>query len=105
MMRVGLFKPVHVKTLVAQEQQMPLTSRKLLQRKQPDVESDCAGRCAISVRKWASMSSASKPLSNNRCEARRRTQTGAARRRCAPTRACGHGKPLTIQAAARNRKE
>ena len=32
MMRVGLFKPVHVKTLVAQEQPMLLTSRKLLQR-------------------------------------------------------------------------
>jgi transposase len=29
-MRVGLFKPVHVKTLVAQEQRMLLTSRKLL---------------------------------------------------------------------------
>src|SRR6266704_1297400 len=29
MIRVGLFKPVHVKTLVAQEQRMLLTSRKL----------------------------------------------------------------------------
>ncbi len=38
MMRVGLFKPVHVKTLVAQEQRMLLTSRKLL-----DVESDLRG--------------------------------------------------------------
>jgi transposase len=38
MMRVGLFKPVHVKTLVAQEQRMLLTSRKLLQRKLLDVE-------------------------------------------------------------------
>jgi transposase len=37
MMRVGLFKPVHVKTLVAQEQRMLLTSRKLLQRKLLDV--------------------------------------------------------------------
>jgi len=42
MMRVGLFKPVHVKTLVAQEQRM-LTSRKLLQRKLLDVESDLRG--------------------------------------------------------------
>src|SRR5215471_4133199 len=33
MMRVGLFKPVHVKTLLAQQQRMLLTSRKLLQRK------------------------------------------------------------------------
>jgi hypothetical protein len=39
MMRVGLFKPVHVKTLVAQEQRMLLTSRKLLQRKLLDIES------------------------------------------------------------------
>src|SRR5215203_5108119 len=29
MIRVGLFKPVHVKTLIAQEQRMLLTSRKL----------------------------------------------------------------------------
>src|SRR5215471_9439184 len=43
MMRVGLFKPVHVKTLVAQEQRMLLTSRKLLQRKMLDVESDLRG--------------------------------------------------------------
>ena len=43
MMRVGLFEPVHVKTLVAQEQRMLLTSRKLLQRKLLDVESDLRG--------------------------------------------------------------
>src|SRR6266849_3321185 len=43
MMRVGLFKPVHVKTLVAQEQRMLLTTRKLLQRKLLDVESDLRG--------------------------------------------------------------
>ena len=43
MMRVGLFKPVHVKSLVAQEQRMLLTSRKLLQRKLLDVESDLRG--------------------------------------------------------------
>jgi transposase len=43
MMRVGLFKPVHVKTLVAQEQRMLLTSRKLLQRKMLDVECDMRG--------------------------------------------------------------
>ncbi|MBB3862882.1 intracellular septation protein A, partial [Novosphingobium hassiacum] len=33
MMRVGLFKPVHVKTLAALEQRMLLTSRRLIQRK------------------------------------------------------------------------
>ena len=43
MMRVGLFKPVHVKTLAAQEQRMLLTSRKLLQRKLLDVECDLRG--------------------------------------------------------------
>src|SRR5262244_3143302 len=43
MMRVGLFKSVHVKTLVAQEQRMLLTSRKLLQRKLLDVESELRG--------------------------------------------------------------
>ena len=43
MMRVGPFKPVHVKTLIAQEQRMLLTSRKLLQRKLLDVESDLRG--------------------------------------------------------------
>ena len=43
MMRVELFKPVHVKTLVAQEQRMLLTSRKLLQRKLLDLESDLRG--------------------------------------------------------------
>src|SRR6516162_3369395 len=43
MMRVGLFKPVHVKTQMAQQQRMLLTSRKLLQRKLLDVESDLRG--------------------------------------------------------------
>ena len=43
MMRVGLFKPVHVKTQMAQEQRILLTSRKLLQRKLLDVESDLRG--------------------------------------------------------------
>src|SRR5499433_2005365 len=42
-MRVGLFKPVHVKTLIAQEQRMLLTSRKLLQRKLLDLEFDLRG--------------------------------------------------------------
>src|SRR3984893_5070375 len=56
MMRVGLFKPVHVKTLAAQEQRMLLTSRKLIQHKLLNIEctasltrrstgSASAGRC------------------------------------------------------------
>ena len=47
MMRVGLFKPVHVKTLIAQEQRMLLTSRKLVQRKLMDIESAYPAHCAI----------------------------------------------------------
>src|SRR5271156_1608366 len=43
MMRVGLFKPVHVKTLASQEQRMLLTSRKLLQKKLLDVEAALRG--------------------------------------------------------------
>jgi len=43
MMRVGLFKPVHVKTPAAQEQRMLLTSRKLIQRKLLDIECDMRG--------------------------------------------------------------
>lgn len=43
MMRVGLFKPVHVKTIAAQEQRMLLTSRKLVQRKLMDIECDMRG--------------------------------------------------------------
>ena len=49
MMRAGLFKPVHVKTLVAQEQRMLLTSRKLLQRSCSTWSPICAGRCATLV--------------------------------------------------------
>jgi transposase len=43
MMRVDLFKPVHVKTQLAQEQCMLSTSRKLLQRRLLDVECDLHG--------------------------------------------------------------
>lgn len=43
MMRVGLFKPVHVKTLASQEKRMLLTGRKLLQRKMLDIEFDLRG--------------------------------------------------------------
>src|SRR6202051_3596150 len=43
MMRVGLFKPVHVKTQLAQEERMLLSSRRLLQRKLLDIECDLRG--------------------------------------------------------------
>lgn len=43
MMRVGLFKPVHVKTPASQHRRLLLTSRKLLQRKIYDIENDLRG--------------------------------------------------------------
>jgi transposase len=43
MMRVGLFRPVHVKTPASQRRRLLLTSRKLLQRKVQDLENDLRG--------------------------------------------------------------
>jgi transposase len=40
MMRVGLYRPVHVKTLASQKRRMLLTSRQLLQTKALDIEND-----------------------------------------------------------------
>lgn len=44
MMRVGLFKEVHVKTPASQQRRLLLTSRKLLQRKVYDIENDLRGQ-------------------------------------------------------------
>ncbi len=43
MMRVGLYRPVHVKTLPSQERRLLLTARKLLQAKTLDLEADLRG--------------------------------------------------------------
>src|SRR5271154_2321218 len=43
MMRVGLYRPVHVKTLASQKRRMLLTSRQLLQAKAIDIENDLRG--------------------------------------------------------------
>jgi transposase len=43
MMRVGLYKPVHVKTLASQQKRMLLTSRKLLHDKPQDMENELRG--------------------------------------------------------------
>jgi len=43
MMRVGLYKPVHVKPLASQQQRMLLTTRKLLRDKLQDLENDMRG--------------------------------------------------------------
>jgi hypothetical protein len=40
MMRVGLYRPVHVKTLRSQKQRMLLTHRKLMQSKAIAIEND-----------------------------------------------------------------
>ena len=44
MMRVGLFKVVHVKTPASQQRRLLLTARKLLQRKVNDIENDLRGQ-------------------------------------------------------------
>src|SRR5437867_11376044 len=43
MMRVGLYRPVHVKTLTSQKQRMLLTARQLLKAKAIDIEGDLRG--------------------------------------------------------------
>jgi transposase len=43
MMRVGLYKPVHVKTLASQQERMLLTSRKLRRDKLQDMENELRG--------------------------------------------------------------
>ena len=43
MMRVGLYRPAHVKTLRSQKLRMPLTHRKLLQSKAIAIENDLRG--------------------------------------------------------------
>ena len=48
MMRVGLYKPVHVKTLASQQRRMLLTSRMLLRDKLQDMENELRGTCVIS---------------------------------------------------------
>lgn len=43
MMRVNLFRPVHVKTLTSQKRRMLLAARKLLQEKAIAIENDIRG--------------------------------------------------------------
>ena len=43
MMRVGLYRPVHVKTLASQKRRMLLTSRQMLQATARDIENDLRG--------------------------------------------------------------
>ena len=49
MMRVGLYRPVHVKTLASQKRRMLLTARQLLQAKALDIENDLRGTLCLKV--------------------------------------------------------
>ena len=53
MMRVGLYRPVHVKTLRSQKLRMLLTHRKLLQSKAMPLITTCAALCVTSASKLA----------------------------------------------------
>ena len=53
LMRMGWFRPVHVKTLQAQEIRALLTARELLVAKLRDVESSIRGSYAVSGSRWA----------------------------------------------------
>src|ERR1700678_3685418 len=57
MMRVGLFKAVHVKTPASQHRRLLLTSRKLLQRKIDDIENDLSGSLRLRLASSAQSSS------------------------------------------------
>src|SRR5262249_50833898 len=103
MMRVGLFKPVHVKTLVAQEQRMLLTSRKLLQRKLLDVESDLRGTLRNFGLKVGVVSS----FRYDAGARRRISETGCDRRagaQCPPGPAPAVGRPAEDGAGYRPRR-
>jgi hypothetical protein len=53
MMRVGLYRPVHVKTLRSQKLRMLLTHRKLLQSKPLPLRTTCAVLCVTSASRSA----------------------------------------------------
>src|SRR5512143_3739050 len=65
MMRAGLYRPVHVKTLRSQKLRMLLTHRKLLQSKAIALKMTCAGPCATSGSRWAQLE-----RSSSRCASR-----------------------------------
>ena len=53
MMRVGLYRPVHVKTLRSQKLRMLLTIASCCNRRRSPSRTTCAVRCATSVSRWA----------------------------------------------------
>jgi transposase len=48
LVRLGWFRPVHCKSIGAQEQRAILTARRLVQAKLQDIDNTCAGFCAVS---------------------------------------------------------
>ena len=70
MMRVGLYRPVHVKTLRSQKLRMLLTHRKLLQSKAIAIENDLRGTLRSSSRRASGSLSRTSPIWRpwlNRC--------------------------------------
>ena len=53
MMRVGLYRPVHVKTLRSQKLRMLLTIASYFSRRRSPSRTTCVARCAISVSRSA----------------------------------------------------
>src|SRR5690349_10521536 len=53
MMRVGMYRPVHVKTLRSQKLRMLLTHRKLFSPRPSPSRTICEGLCVTSVSRWA----------------------------------------------------
>ena len=49
LMRLGWFRPVHCKSMPAQEVRALLTARKLVQSKLFDIEMACAAYCVVSA--------------------------------------------------------
>src|SRR5438105_9455658 len=95
MMRVGLFKPVHVKTLVAQKQRMLLTSRKLLQRKLLDLECELRGTLRNFDLKAGVVSGFRYEAG---ARARRRVSRAGRNRRAAAQRPSGHAPAVRCSA-------
>ena len=106
MMRVGLYRPVHVKTLRSQKLRMLLTHRKLLQSKAIAIENDlrgtlrnfglkvsASGRSRSSAAKVASISLLLLALKSRICKPRARAASGISRTpRCSRCR----GSPVRL---------
>jgi transposase len=98
MMRVGLYRPVHVKTRQSQERRMLLTSRKLLQSKLLDIENELRG----TLRNFGLKVGA---VSKRHFEARIRELVGAHPRLTADRRANPDSADLAAHASRRSSQD